>query len=508
VSFNDGSLESMLFNQNFNADDMLESQSITDNASDGNSLDMDSELLYRKRFGSKGRNMSASVSFGLGDDEIDADLNSVNDFPRAFRTDSILQNQFQKDDGVNYGIRLSYTEPLGKRKYLELNYERQNYDNESLKDVSDIDPLTGIGYPNSDLSNHYNRDYTFDRGGFTFLWNKPKVNFSAGLSIQNSQLKGNILDNEVSINKNYVRLLPNMRWRIELASARNLRIDYSTSFNEPSLEQLQPIVDNSDPLNIYIGNPELKPEYSQRLRVRFHSFSQFSFTSIFASVTARYTENKITNAKSIDELFRTVITPVNVEDDFTINGFAHFGTPLRFINVQFGLNANTSFNRGTVFVNNVQNDFDRWTQGFGIRLNNRNTDVLDVGLRSNWTYNQTKYSEDESLDSDFLKSWSFSSRFTYALYTGNAFDENQDVPILGASISKYFFDDKRVELKFSVYDLFDENRGVSRTSNLNYIEDVHTNSLGRYFMLSCTYTLKGFGQMDMSHGRRMHMIRH
>jgi hypothetical protein len=90
----------------------------------------------------------------------------------------------------------------------------------------------------------------------------------------------------------------------------------------------------------------------------------------------------------------------------------------------------------------------------------------------------------------------------YRLYTGDQFDENQALPIWKASISKYVMEGKRGQIRLSVFDLLDENKGFSRTSAANYLEEVRANSIGRYVMLSFLYSIKGFGQKANSGGIR------
>lgn len=235
-----------------------------------------------------------------------------------------------------------------------------------------------------------------------------------------------------------------------------------------------------------------------------------------------YTKNQITNAQTIDEQFRQVTTPKNVDDDLNLRGYISYGTLIRPIKTNIRVNTNVTYRRSIVFVNGTENDVDRNTQTFGLRFNNRNTEVVEVGIGGSWTNNITKYSIDSDLDQKYfnhnytadlsvqlLQKWLVATDLNYAIYTGDAFEQDEEIPIWGASLSRYFLDGDRGEFKFAVYDILDRNKGVTRSSDANYIENRTVNSLGRYFMLSFTYALQSFNpNSGRSRGGGMRMIMH
>ena len=523
VGFNDQFGDLVQATQNINSDGLVQNTSDVTNNSDGDGISFQGELMYRKKFSKKGRNLSATVSLGINNDDYRLDLASISNFyNRDTSQQKIFQQQSDQDERDNYGLRFSYTEPLGKGKYVELNYRRQNYEDETIQDVYDIDPVTGDLIFNPIISNHYGRNYIMDRPGATFRWNTKTSNMNLGVSFQNSQLDGDLRLEEVRVSQDYFNVLPNFSWRLNLSNSSNLRVRYNTSVNEPSVTQLQPIVDNSDPLRVYIGNPNLDPEYRHNFNLHFHSFSQFSMTSIFAMLRGTYTKNQITNAQTIDEQFRQVTTPKNVDDDLNLRGYISYGTLIRPIKTNIRVNTNVTYRRSIVFVNGTENDVDRNTQTFGLRFNNRNTEVVEVGVGGSWTNNITKYSIDSDLDQKYfnhnytadlsvqlLQKWLVATDLNYAIYTGDAFEQDEEIPIWGASLSRYFLDGDRGEFKFAVYDILDRNKGVTRSSDANYIENRTVNSLGRYFMLSFTYALQSFNpNSGRSRGGGMRMIMH
>ena len=504
--FNDAFLDNIRNSQTSGYTGILENMGLSEFHSKGSGLNWDVNGAYLKRFRRPGRVFTANLSTGKRMNEQTGRLFSENVFlpgdPNGF-ADTIRQKQVSQNDQLNYGGRLSFTEPLGKGKYLEANFSHQNYGNEVEKDFFDSTPAEELFNP--ELSTHYQRDYLYDRGGLNFRYNRKHFNLTLGTALQGSRLNGKLLDENIPIRKKFTNLLPSLRWNYEFTATRHIEFDYGTEVREPSLEQLQPVVDNSDPLNTYTGNPGLRAEYAHRIDLRFMSFDQFSNTSIFANLRGQYTANRITNSQTIDTLFRQHITPVNVADDWEGDGFFSFGTPLRFIKSQVNFEADARYNRGILFVNAVSNKVDRWDGRLGISLENSKKKWVDAIAGVHWGFNTTRFSESESLNQDFFeenwyadvkvkpgKTWSIDQSVDFTVFQGSAFPDTRLGPVWTASVSKLLWKNK-LQLKLSAYDLLDKNAGLNRSSAFNYLQEERVNALGRYVMLSATWSLSGFG---------------
>ncbi len=500
----------------------LQNTGFRDNQSNGDNTNFSGTLIYRKKFTKKGRTFSTSLDFGTQKDAQDALLKSLNNFfgrDGAMRpSENILQNQAQTNDATNYGIKLSYTEPIGKNKFLGLNYDRKNNTNELLRNVFDVSGNAELY--NAVLSNHYNRDYVYDQADVSLRWIKNRSNLNIALALKNSNLQGELLIDEATIERKFTNFLPRITWNFDLTNSKRLRFSYNTNVREPSLTQLQPIVDNSNPLNIYVGNPNLQPEYSHRLQLRYFSFSQFTMTNLFAVINATYTDNAIVNARSIDEFLRQETTPVNVENDYVISSFAGFGTPLRFIKTRLNIHANYRYNRGRVFVNELEELTDRYVSSIDLRFDNQNKDVLDLSLGAKVSQSLTNYSVSRDLDQDFINqsyygdllvtlkdSWTIGTKLNYSIYSGGTLTDSRAVPIWEASLSKFLLK-KKAQLTLLVFDILNRNVGIQQNINLNFVEDIRINSLGQYFMLRFTYALNQMLNQSSIPKRGMHMIRH
>ncbi|MEL6843005.1 MAG: outer membrane beta-barrel protein, partial [Bacteroidota bacterium] len=384
---------------------ITQNASLQDYISNSESMRGNGSMTLRHRFKKRGRNITLDLNGSTSDGTDVGDLYAENSFFTRGRleTDTVLQDQNQVSDQYNYRAQLNYTEPLGKRRYMTFQLQRSTNFNEVDKEVFDVE--SGDAIFNNDLSNHYDRFFTTNRVGIEFRKNHRKYNFTIGLDGQTSVLDGRIFypDSTVGINQDFRAILPDARFDYNFASSKRLSLRYSTNQNEPSIEQLQPIIDNTDPLNIYIGNPDLVPEYTHRLRLRYFSFNQYNYTNFFATINANYTENSITNAKFIDTLFRQITTPQNVDNAFNLTGFLNYGTPFQLgVKLRANINLNSSYSRNIVFVNNTQNSTDTYTNGFDLRLENREKDVVDISIGAKVSTNLTQYSINTELDQSWL----------------------------------------------------------------------------------------------------------
>ena len=515
VSYNDGDFSSSAVSDVI-SNGLLSNQLTTGNNSTGNTFKINSNLIYRRKFQKNGRNFVVSSRINSANDDKDQFINSNSPFFPIDTRYTFSQNQLQATNDLDFGAVVSYTEPLGKKRYLEFSYEYSNNRNEFDKDFFDIDAVAGSRVENILLSSHYRRDYFYNRGGTTLMINKRKSNVTASLKFQSSQLDGEILSENVApFSKTFQTLLPSLRWKYDFTTSKNLSFNYSTRLQEPSMTQLQPIVDNSNPLISYQGNPDLRAEYSHNAGVNFSLFDQFNFINLFGMVNARYTLDKITNSVTYDADFRQEILPVNVKNDLNLMGHSSFGAPLKFMGAKFDLMTNNSYGRSIVFVHGLEDNANRWSNSFKLSLQNRKKEHFDIEAGARYSFNNTNYEDPLNADQEFLtklfyadftltaiEGLTLNTSFDYTIYEGDAFATNQEIPIWEASIGKTIFDSKRGELKLTAYDLLNKNAGINRTSNLNYIQETQSNALGRFFMLSFTYSLSA---MSAHKGIDIHM---
>ena len=481
-----------------------QNESLIDNAVSGMNHNLQTDFTYRKKFNKKGRSIIAELSYDFAPEEQEANLRSVNTFydRQGVSTDSLYQDQLENSAEQSGVASATWTEPLGGRKYLGLTYSFTQIDNDADQDVYDLDPDNNRQI-NIELTNDYDQRTQFHRSEAAFRWLFEKSNLNVRLGWQRSLLDGEISLGNTFISQQYDHLLPSVNWNYDFSRTRSVQLNYRTTVNQPTLYQLQPIIDNSDPLNIYVGNPNLVPEYRHRIQLRVRNFSQFANTSLFANVSLTITENNIVNATSIDDKFIRTTTPVNIDQSIQLSSWVNFGAPLRFIDTRLSLNTSFSYSDGITFINGIENQTDRWRPRFSVSLENIKKEVLDWSLGMDYSYSQTTYSEQKSNNQNYsnqtywadatatIGTWALQSGIDVDIYGDNFSDDNQTLPIWRASVSKYVIGTKG-ELKITAFDILNKNQGFQQNIDLNYIEESRSNTIGQYFMLSCTYQIGSF----------------
>jgi outer membrane receptor protein involved in Fe transport len=500
----------------------LQNSGINANNTEGGGMSAQNSLLLRRRFMKKGRTVSANIFFNYNESTSDGNLNSSQIFYNdgiGKPNPDIVQDDNRVNERSNYGTTLSFTEPLGKRQYLEANYSYTATVNNADRDVHKL--VNNERIADTVLSNKYINDYIYQRTGLTYRINKKEWNFSTGLQYQHSDLNGDLITKKTTIKNSYDFALPNMRFEYSPVQGKRATFSYETSVREPSITQLQPITDNSNPLYISRGNPDLIPEYNNRIRVGYNHFNQATFSAFFSNISFNYTNNKITNVQTSDTSGRRLSQPINVRNDISSNGFIGYNVPLVPQLLRFNMRSNASYGRGLGFINtadnlnsrtpnitSIENLINRASIGLTLGLTLTVKDSFDLSVSGTVNHNTTGYSAQPQnnqkyniydLETDF--NWrlplglKLNSSFTYNIIKGGSFGTSQGIPLLNAGISKYMLKQNRGELKFQVVDILNKNKGYSRSENVNYTQEEYVTSLGRYALLSFTYAFNPMGGM-------------
>jgi hypothetical protein len=480
--------------------------------SSGSSANLSTSLLWRHKFNKKGRTFSTNLQYGLTEGDRDGFLNAQNHFfaPKD-SISNVQQINSQQTSYRSYGTTLSYTEPLGKRRYLEANYSYRTNLNDVDREVYDVN--NGENVFNTTLSNKYNSDYQYHRAGLNYRVVRNNFNLVLGGSMQRTSLQGELELLSAKIDRSFENILPTVRFNYDFSNSKHLRFDYETSVQEPSIQQLQPVVDNSDPLNIYRGNPNLRPAYSQSWRTSYMAFNPATFINFFGMVDVDYVTNAIVNAQTVDENLVRTTKPVNVSNSLRMNSNLNFGFPINKIGSRFNFGANYRGDRSMALLNDRENQINQSSLGGNFRYTYRYKEIFDLSLSArvdkqltDYEFNQADqsflnqtYTAESNLT--FLKNFQFSGNLEYLMYESQTTNFKQEIPLLNLSLSRYVLKNKVGEIKLSVNNLLDKALGVNQTATINYFERTVTNSLGRYYMLSFTYALnKQLNPMGMRRG--------
>ena len=505
------------------ASNSLINDGFSNSASNNEGYNFRNDLIFRKKFNRKGRTLSLTLQTSLNNNKGDGSLYSVNNFYNPVSKDTINQRNSNESDLKSYNARIIYTEPVFKRSLMEFSVGRSNSKSTSEKITHDYNKVNGkYDQVNQQQTNDFENTYGFTTAGWRMRTQKRKYNYSFGVTYQQAELEGKIINDtkDSVIGKTFRNLLPNASFRYYFTRFKTFSLNYSANTNQPTMSQLQPVPDNTNPLYIREGNPDLKQEYTQQLRANLSLLSPYRNRNLFLFLTLQQTQNKIVNYDSVNLATGVRRTrPVNVDGIYNINGSINWSMPVHFLKANMGIGSNIGYNKSKQFINKALNNIRSLSFGPSLRFDFVPTDKLNISLESRFNYYNTKYSlqslqstkyfqqeYETGIDWQLPKNFFLSTDFTYTVNTRRAQGFNQQVPIWNASISKQFLRFNRGELKLSAMDLLNENIGISRNTNQGYIEDVRVNTLRRFFMLTFTYSLSKTGLQNMGGPGGMRVI--
>ncbi|WP_439505227.1 outer membrane beta-barrel protein [Sediminibacterium sp.] len=467
------------------------------------------EATFRHRFKKKGRTYSIAFNPSQNVNDGNTSNYSVNNFfdrpiPVA---DTINQIGITNRDSKTMNATLSYTEPIGKNQILEFNYNYNSNINNSGTQTFAFNKASGqydLVVPN--LTNVFENTFNSNRVTLNYRLQKEKYNFSIGSGVQVGDLVSKNISRDSSITQSFVNFFPTMNFRYDFSRTKNLRIFYNGRTGQPTAQQLQPVIDNSNPLNITSGNPNLKQQFIHTFRILYNSFDVVSQKIFFATINANVTANDIQNSTTYLPNGAQFTRPVNLSGTYNVNGFINYGFPLKKpkSNLNFGLNLSRS--QSQTLVNDLSNYTRNTTAGFNASWTTNIKEGFDMNFSSNSSFSFARYTLQPQQNGDFFtqtfvaeptvytkSGWVFSTDFRYIKNTGRAEGFNTNIPLWSASIAKQLFKKKDGELKFYVFDLLNQNQSLTRNVTGNTIQDVSTVVLKRYFMISFTYNLRSFG---------------
>jgi hypothetical protein len=303
----------------------------------------------------------------------------------------------------------------------------------------------------------------------------------------------------------------------KFTKTQNLRIMYRSNTNAPSISQLQNVVDNTNPLLLKTGNPDLKQDFQHNLTFRYGATNTTKATSFFVFVNGTYINDYIANATFIpttdtvfsDGLFvnrgSQLSRPVNLDGYSTLRSFVTYGFPIEAIKSNLNLNGGAGYTHAPSIINNAKNFLDNYSLNGGLTLGSNISENVDFTLSYSGNYSIAKNTLQTTLDNKyylqntslrfnwiFLKGFVFNTNLNHTLYTGLTQSFNQSFLLWNAGLGYKFLKDRSLEVKLSVYDILNQNQSVNQSITDTYFEESTTDVLQRYFMLNVTYSLRNF----------------
>lgn len=421
----------------------------------------------------------------------------------------LVYNQIKADSSVNTTLnaKVTYTEPLTEKIFLVTN-AYTSINNSSATRIT-YDRTGSIDTVNDLFSSDYDFKVWTNSAGANLRFDLEKYTFSFGGNVAHTDFLQTDLFTNTDRPYSFVNFFPSASFRKTRNQTGNFSITYNGATRQPTINQLQPIVLNNDPLNITLGNPDLKQEFRHSVNLNYGKYELLKDQYIYLGGGLNYVDNAISTEQNIDESGVRTYRSINVAGNF--NGFlwAGFSKKIKSINSRFSTNLNGGYNRNITILNNVNTVTTNYNAGldFSLDYNKDTTLYFNVSLRPDYNTNFTNTSD---IITDFF-SLRTVANFSYTVYKGITVgtdinwyirekttpqDVNNNIFLWNAYVSKAFLKDRSLVVKLSGNDMLNQNVGFQRFTYNNTVTESQYNNIRRYFMLSVGWNFTRSNAVD------------
>jgi len=464
-------------------------------------------FIFRKKYRKTGRSSAISGNVLGNGSHAENELNSENIFYLSDGTQDSISNIQQINETENRALILKssllHVEPLGKNFFVQSFYNLVRRQESADRDVFDLSNELQIR--NSFLSRYYDNLVQLHRLGTSLRYSSKGINISLGLARQLFSLEGTVTGGIVSdVKRDFYNWIPNFSFNSSARKNQYFNVNYSVSAREPRIQDLQPVVDNSNPLYLRVGNPDLVPQIDHRVNLGFRKNNPVRFINFNVNLNFNASQNQFVQEQIVDSNLITQSRTINYKGGSNIGLWTNYGFPIIKTKLMVNVSGSSNLSRSFALVNLVENETFSFNNSANLRINFTPSEFLNATASARISQTNTQYSINTSQDQVLVNEnysvslnarvvWGvfLSANFNYDRYTNDQFGFRQDVPILNASVYKVFLKNNRGELRISVYDIFNRNLGVNLFANSNVVSETRTTTLRRYGLLSFTYNIKG-----------------
>ena len=481
------------------------------NYSESNGYNLNASIDFSRKLNNKGRVFSATLSGGNSDSYSDgmnrSDIVYFNQTD-ALKNSIIDQRSRYDNKGFNYRAYVSWVEPIGHNNFIQATYSISQRKQEALKNVYNQDADGIYNVLDSAYSQSYRNNFISQRASLSFKSQRAKFNYTIGLNLDPSYSSSENFVGDTTLSKitrKVVNLSPMAQFNYMFDKRTNLRIMYNGRTSQPSMTQLQPVADISDPTNITIGNPDLNPRYTNNVFIRFQQFTPEKQRAFMIMANGSYIINDIVSYTSYNqETGVKTTTYKNVNGNYSGNVRMMLNTPLK--NKKFSINSMTmaSFANSNGYINEEKNTNRNLILSERGGIDFRSS-YLDLGVNGNIRYNATSNSLQKENNQNTFNygaggyttiylplNFKIESDVNWSTNSGYGDGFKQNEVLWHASASKSFLKNNQGTLRFKIYDILQQRSNISRSITASYIQDSEYNTLGSYFMVHFIYRFSIF----------------
>lgn len=481
------------------------------NYSESNGYNLNASIDFSRKLNNKGRVFSATLSGGNSDSYSDgmnrSDIVYFNQTD-ALKNSIIDQRSRYDNKGFNYRAYVSWVEPIGHNNFIQATYSISQRKQEALKNVYNQDADGIYNVLDSAYSQSYRNNFISQRASLSFKSQRAKFNYTIGLNLDPSYSSSENFVGDTTLSKitrKVVNLSPMAQFNYMFDKRTNLRIMYNGRTSQPSMTQLQPVADISDPTNITIGNPDLNPRYTNNVFIRFQQFTPEKQRAFMIMANGSYIINDIVSYTSYNQETGVKTTAYkNVNGNYSGNVRMMLNTPLK--NKKFSINSMTmaSFANSNGYINEEKNTNRNLILSERGGIDFRSS-YLDLGVNGNIRYNATSNSLQKENNQNTFNygaggyttiylplNFKIESDVNWSTNSGYGDGFKQNEVLWNASASKSFLKNNQGTLRFKIYDILQQRSNISRSITASYIQDSEYNTLGSYFMVHFIYRFSIF----------------
>lgn len=479
--------------------DSLSRYTSIDNSSAADGLGMNTTLRYYKDFKKKNRKLTARYNIATDNNSSDGSLLTEDiDAGSQVVNSSFDQKKENRYESLSQTGYINYVEPIRKKFKAEFDYEF--YDNHNDQRKTTLNPLNGY-YTDIDslFSNQFSTDRQQHRVGAFGIFENAKARVSVGARVRTIGIDNRNLFADTIINQGLTNVLPRVILTFKFTQSSRLRVQYNTNSNLPSVTQLQPVRDNSNPNFVQIGNADLKPNYTHTINVNYNMWKGLSGFYVYSGLYYTRQKDAFSTSTTYDAFGRTLSQAINVDHSDFGSFYGGAGIPIEKIkDLRLDINLNGNYSSTENKINLQQNLSKNLGVGSGFDLN-YNGDSLMLGIGASFDYNApsnslstfsnqpyTNYNFKADVSWTLPHRWFINTDATYTVNTGRTNSYNLNYVIWNASIQRSFLKTENLLFGIEAYDILNQNISNYRTVNNNVIVDQRSTVIRRYFMAKMT----------------------
>ncbi|SIT78870.1 outer membrane beta-barrel protein [Pontibacter indicus] len=497
------------------------SESLNRATSDNTTFNFNNNILYSKRFGDSGRILTTNFNTSINNVEGDGfQYEQTQNFENP--DNNVLRDQFIRLDRKNFSWSGStnYSQRLGEKSRLQLEYSIGNQMRDSDRRTYDYVETAGeYANFNMPLSSSFKSDYLSQSVGPSYQYrdDKTRLQFNARYQFAALDTDSQFPVDLDPMKRRFNNFLPSAEYEYKFSQSQNLTLNLRTSTNPPSVEQLQEVLDISNPLQARIGNADLDQDYQTRFNMRYRNFNaetnRVFFIGLFGSMINDYVANSVYTTGAPEGVaegyeFRPgarLSRPENMDGYYNVRTFFNYGQPLNFISSNFNLNGSVGYSRIPGKIDGLTNYSNNTNLGAGFNISSNISEKIDFTVSSFSSYNIVSNTLRTTQNNNFFnqntnvrynwilwKDLVYRTELNHQYNSGLSAGVDNSFLLWNMSLGKKIFKDKQGEISLSVNDLMNQNVSVRRNITESYVEDVQSTVLKRFFMLTFSYNIRSY----------------